>query len=80
MKSTNISIRDLVDALNGSRSLNNPVGYARSPHGQFLVAFIATHPKLDEAGKPNPLADTPVWVGDGERVKLNWRVSNRQGG
>lgn len=72
MKSTNISIRDLIDALKGNRNMNKPVGYARSTHGQFLIAFVATHPENHE------LAGQPVWTEDGQRVKLNWRVSKRQ--
>ncbi len=82
MKSTNISIRDLVDALAGHRDLNKPVGYARAAQGHFLVAFIATHGETDRDGKPTApeLIGQPIWTEDGDRVKLNWRLSNRQGG
>ncbi len=82
MKSTNVSVRKLVAALNGKRGLNKPVGYAKSVHGQFLVGFIATYAKTDMDGNPTDpsLINKPIWTDDGERVKINWKVSNRQNG
>ncbi len=82
MKSTNISIRKLISALNGKRSLNQPVGFAKAPQGHFLVGFVATYGKTDRDGNPTDpaLIGKPIWTEDGERVKINWRLSNRQDG
>jgi len=77
MRSTNIDINDLMDALEGKRDIKKPVGYAKSVHGQFMVAFVATHP---DDHKDRRLRGKPVWTEDGKRAKLNWRVSNRQSG
>lgn len=70
MKSINIDVPELVNALNGERDLNKPVGFGRDVHGTFFVAFIATDKETKQ----------PVWTEDGKRVKINFRPSLRQEG
>lgn len=65
MKSFNININDLCDSLNGHRGLNKPVGFGKNAQGSFVVGFIATD---RESG-------LPVWTKDGQRVKINLRLS-----
>jgi hypothetical protein len=65
MKSTNINPFKLADVLNGKLPINTVVGHAKDAHGTFYVAFVNT----DETTK------APTWTPDGQRCKLNWRVS-----
>ena len=69
MKSINIDVRKLVNAINTGENLNKPVGYAKDVHDTFYVAFIATD---RETG-------APIMTEDGNRYRLNLRRSRNQG-
>lgn len=70
MKSINIDVNALVNALNTGEGLNKPVGHGKDVHGTFFVAFVAT----DKETK------LPIMTQDGKRYKLNFRTSKRQEG
>jgi hypothetical protein len=69
MKSINLDIRAVVDALQGKRELNKSVGFAKDVHGTFYTVFIATD---QDSGQP-------VWTKDEKRLRFNIRKSLNQG-